>query len=325
MAQQAAACAQQTWLAKAQGEHVATVGGDRSRQTSLGRLCYHLAELAEVVHIQLAARLVPGPAHPELIKAAAQPEGHKMPKLHAEVDILLMEEAVLIGGEGLQELTEGKKKGRKSRGGTSGGKRDNTAHSWTATARHMAPVLNWLMLADSGLQVGPDCDGLLNFCDEEPSSSSSRVLDGSAAEGSRDSNGPEAARAQQGLSDGIADGQQGTADGQLGTADGQQGTADGQLGTTEGQLDAGPGVSSVERAPMTVQQMLDSVALPDELPWHQSACALYPSSSSCKGCTGCWLGSAKGMLWAGNQPSFSKHWASVIETFRPYAAVLLSI
>lgn len=239
--------------------HVATVGGDRSMQTSLGRLCHHLAELAEVVHIQLAARLVPGPAHPELIKAAAQPQSHKMPRLHAEVDIQLMEEAVLIGGEGLQELTEGKKKGRRSRGGTSGGnKRDNTAHSWTATARHMAPVLNWLMLADSGLQIGPDCDGLLNFCDEEPSGSS-KVGHGSAAEGFRESSGSEAGRAQRGPSDG-------TADGQLGTADGQLGTADGQMGTADGQLDAGPGVSSAGRAPMTVQQMLDSVALPDDAP-----------------------------------------------------------
>lgn len=211
-------------------------------QTSLGRLCYHLAELAEVVHIQLVARLFPGPAHPELIKAAAQPDSHKMPRLHAEVDIALMEEAVLIGGEGLQELTEGKKKG-KSRGSTGRGKRNNSAHSWTSTARHMAPVLNWLILADSGLEIGPDCDGLLNFCDEDPSSS--KVHNQPAAEGCSDPNGPEAGRAQQGLSNGIADGQQGTVD---------------------GELDAVAGVSSAERAPMTVQQMLDSVALPDNAP-----------------------------------------------------------
>ena len=223
--------------------HVATVGGDPEHHSSLGKLCTHLAELAEDDHIQLQARLVSGPAHPEMIKAAALPDSHKIQKpLHAEVDILLTEKAVLANGQGIDELAEGKK--GKRQGASGRGKKDNTAQSWAANARDMAPVLNWLMLADSaGLQIGPDCDGLLNFCDERHSAAAAVKQD--AAEGPDGSEGPEAGKAEQRTPDGAADGQQ---------------------DTPEGQLGAVSGASTEETAPMTVQQMLDSVALPDDAP-----------------------------------------------------------
>ena len=223
--------------------HVATVGGDPEHHSSLGKLCSHLAELAKDDHIQLQARLVLGPAHPAMIKAAALPDSHKIQKpLHAEVDILLREKAVLTNGQGIDELAEGKK--GKWKGASGRGKKDYTAQSWAANARDMAPVINWLMLADSaGLQIGPDCDGLLNFCDEGHSAAAAVKQD--ADEGSSGSEGLEAGKAEQGPSDGAADG--------------QKDTAEGQLGATIG---GGP----EETASMTVQQMLDSVALPDAAP-----------------------------------------------------------
>ena len=216
--------------------HVATVGGDPANHTSLGKLCSHLAELAEADHIRLTARLVPGPAHPEMIKAAALPDSHKIQKpLHAEVDILLTEKAVLTNGRDIDELAEVKKaKGR--------GKKDNTAQSWAKNARDIAPVLNWLMLADTaGLQIGPDCDGLLNFCDQADSGiAASAALKQDGAEGSE---GTQADKAEQGPSEGTANGQQQASEGQPGHASG-------------GKIR--------KAAPMTVQQMLDSVALPDD-------------------------------------------------------------
>ena len=217
--------------------HVATAGGDPEHHSSLGKLCSHLAELAEDDLIQLQAKLVSGPAHPEMIKAAALPDSHKIQKpLHAEVDILLLKKAVLT------KLAEGKK--GKRRGASGRSKKDSTAQSWSANARDIAPVLNWLMLADSaGLQIGPDCDGLLNFCDEEHNAVT--AVKQNAAEGFNGSEGPEAGQAEQGPSDGAADGQQDPA---------------------EGQLAAVTGASTEETAPMTVQQMLDSVALPDDAP-----------------------------------------------------------
>lgn len=220
--------------------HVATAGGDPEHHSSLGKLCSHLAELAEDDHIQLQARLVSGPAHPEMIKAAALPDSPNIQKpLHAEVDILLTQEAVLTRGQGIDELAEGSKGKRKGASGR--GKKDYTAQSWAANARDIAPVLNWLMLADSaGLQIGPDCDGLLNFCDE--GHTAAPATQQNTAEGSQ---GPEAGKAEQGPSDG--------------TVDGQEDTAEGQLGATAG-------AGTEERAPMTVQQMLDSVALPDDAP-----------------------------------------------------------
>lgn len=223
--------------------HVATVGGDPEHHSSLGKLCSHLAELAEDDHIQLQARLVSGPAHPEMIKAAALPDSHKIQKpLHAEVDILLTQKAVLTNGQGIDELADSKKGKRKGASGR--GKKDNTAQSWAANARDIAPVLNWLMIADSaGLQIGPDCDGLLNFCDKGHRAAPAVKQD--AAEGSSGSEGPESGKAGQGPSEGTADGQQDTAEGQL--------SATARAGTEE-------------RAPMTVQQMLDSVALPDDAP-----------------------------------------------------------
>lgn len=228
--------------------HVATVGGDPEHYSSLGKLCSHLAELADNDHIQLVARLVSGPAHPELIKAAALPDSHKIQKpLHAEVDILLLEEAVLTNGQGIADPAEGTRGKRK---GVSGrGNKDSTAQSWAANARDMAPVLNWLMLADSaGLQIGPDCDGLLNFCDVGPSAITG--MKQNPAEGSIKPEGTEAGKAEQGPSDGATEG--------------QQDTAQGQQDTAQGQLDAISAASSEERAPMTVQQMLDSVALPED-------------------------------------------------------------
>ena len=232
--------------------HAAAVGGDPKQWTSLGRLCWHLAELEEEGHIQVKGRLLPGPAHPEMVKAAALPESHKAQNpMHAEVDLFLLDKAVLANGQDINELTEVVK-------ARSRGKKGQIAHTWAASARHMAPVLNWLMLADiAGLQIGPDCDGLLNFCDEEDSSNiipadqaASALMQG-AAEGS---NGLLA-------SEGKADhGPSGDLDNE------QEEAAKGQAAPTQGPV-------STKAAPMTVQQMLDSVALPDDSP-----SAIAPSS-----------------------------------------------
>ena len=222
------------------------MGGDPRQWTSLGRLCWHLAELEEEGHIQVKGRLLPGPAHPEMVKAAALPENY-MPKqkpMHAEVDLFLLDKAVLPNGQDINELAAAvKARGR--------GKKGQIAHTWAANARHMVPMLNWLMLADTaGLQIGPDCDGLLNFCDEEDSSEMasadqavSELVQG-AAEGT---NGLLASRgnADQGRSEDVDEGQQEAA---------------------KGQGAAAQGADSTKATPMTVQQMLDSVALPDDSP-----------------------------------------------------------
>ena len=226
--------------------HVATVGGDPEHNSSLGKLCFHLAELQADGHIQLTARLLPGPAHPEMVKAAALPDSHKIKTLmHAEVDIHLLEKAVLVDGQDINELKHVVK-------ARSRGQQGQITHTWSANARHMASLLNWLMLADTaGLQIGPDCDGLLNFCDE-PDSNSIAPADKVASELAQD-----AAEGTNGLL--TVEGSSDEADvlPESSSANGHQKAGRGQAAAAEGGRKA---------APVTVQQMLDSVALPDDSP-----------------------------------------------------------
>ncbi len=195
----------------------------------LGQLLYHLVELRDEGHIELKAKLAPGPAHPELIKAADFPEPPKLSKpMHAVVDVFLMEKAILANGQDASQL----KDKQHSRGARLHSKVSNT---WHANARHMASVLNWMLLtASEGLQIGPDSDGLLNFCDSTASVSST---------------------VSQPQAELLQDASEGT-NGLLAVADH---AAEDSQGPSHLQGPSGA-------APVTVQQMLDSVALPDDAP-----------------------------------------------------------
>lgn len=221
-------------LQKKEPVHVGTVAGQYEDSSALGQLLYHLAELQGEDHIYVKAKVVPGPAHPEAVKAAGytntrQAKPSPAPGMHALVDIFLLEKGVLCDGQDVSQVTK-KKQGR---GKTMGGQ-GRVSDTWQANSRHIAPVLNWLLLTE-GLQVGPDCDGLLNFCDTITSLSTSET--------------PRQAESapMAGDSEGASSGLPATA-----SAEGEPG------GVTHS-----PGPSS---APVTVQQMLDSVALPDDAP-----------------------------------------------------------
>ncbi|KAL0028145.1 hypothetical protein WJX77_009970 [Trebouxia sp. C0004] len=211
--------------------HVATVGRIPAAGSALGQLLYHLAELRHEGHIEVKAKLAPGPAHPELVKAADFPEPPVLNKpMHAVVDIFLLEKGILAGGQDASQL----KNKKHSRGGKVHSKMPNT---WHANARHMAPLLNWMLLtASEGLQIGPDSDGLLNFCDSTTRVSSAVSQPEAEAELLQDA--PEGTNGLLVMADHAAEDSQGPSDVQ-----GQSGAA-----------------------PVTVQQMLDSVALPDDAP-----------------------------------------------------------
>ena len=221
-----------------QKTHVATVAGTPLHDSALGRLCYHLAELQKDGHIHLKAKLMPGPAHPESVKAADFSDesllGVKLKKpMHAVVDVFLLEKAVLGNGQELDQLA-GHKRGR--------GKQGKASNTWLANAHHIAPVLNWMLLTDTaGLQVGPDSDGLLNFCDRASSVSQPHAqteLLQEAVEGRTHRLAPTQSvrETSQGPSQVLSEGQ-------------------------------------AAQAPVTVQQMLDSVALPD-----QASAAVAPAA-----------------------------------------------
>ena len=218
-------------LQKKDAVHVATVGRIPAASSALGQLLYHLAELRDEGHIELKAKLAPGAAHPELVRAADFPELPVLNKpMHAIVDVFLLEKAILADGQDASQL----KDKRHSRGGKAHSKVPNT---WHANARHMAPVLNWMLLtASEGLQIGPDSDGLLNFCDS------------TASVGSAVSQPQAEAELLQDASEG--------ANGLLAVADH---AAEDSQGPSHAQ-----GQSAA--APVTIQHMLDSVALPDDAP-----------------------------------------------------------
>ncbi len=222
-------------LQKKDHVHVATVGGNPGGNSALGRLCYHLAELQAAGHIDVKAKLLPGPAHPETVKAADLPESLALKKpMHAVVDVFLLEKAVLANGQDLSQLVEHKARGR--------GKQGKPSHTWQANARHIAPVLNWMLLTDTvGLQIGPDSDGLLNFCDTSSSMGST-------------------VSTAQAKSELLQDASEGTS-GLLAAADPAEDTSQGTS-----QSGAQPSTAVAAAAPVTVQQMLDSVALPDAAP-----------------------------------------------------------
>lgn len=217
--------------------HVATVGRIPSASSALGQLLYHLAELQYEGHTELKAKLAPGPAHPELIKAADFPEPPVLNKpMHAVVDVFLLEKAILADEQDASQLKDKKH----SRGGRLHSKVSNT---WHANARHMAPVLNWMLLtASEGLQIGPDSDGLLNFCDSTATVSSAVSQPQPQAE----------PRAEAEL---LQDASEGT-NGLLAVA---EHAAEESQGPSHAQGQSGA-------APVTVQQMLGSVALPDDAP-----------------------------------------------------------
>jgi len=218
-------------LQKKDAVHVATVGRIPTASSALGQLLYHLVELQDEGHIELKAKLAPGPAHPELIKAADFPEPPVLNKpMHAVVDVFLLEKAILADGQDASQLKDKKH----SRGSRLHSKVSNT---WHANARHMAPVLNWMLqTASEGLQIGPDSDGLLNFCDSTASVSS-------------------AVSQPQAEAELLQDASEGT-NGLLAVADH---AAEDSQGPSHAQGQSGA-------APVTVQQMLDSVALPDDAP-----------------------------------------------------------
>lgn len=220
-------------LQKKDAVHVATVGRVPAANSALGQLLYHLVELQGEGHIEVKAKLAPGPAHPELVKAADFPEPPVLNKpMHAVVDVFLLEKAILADGQDASQL----KDKRHSRGGKVHSKVPNT---WHANARHMAPVLNWMLLtASEGLQIGPDSDGLLNFCDSTASLTSAA---------SQPQPQPQAELLQ--------DASEGTS-GLLAAADH---AAEDSQGPSDAQGQSGA-------APVTVQQMLDSVALSDDAP-----------------------------------------------------------
>ena len=229
-------------LQKKEPVHVGTVAGQYGDSSALGQLLYHLAELQGEDHIQVKAKVVPGSPHPEAVKAAGYTKARQAKPspeagMHAVVDIFLLEKGVLCDGQDVSQMTK-KKQGR---GKTIGGE-GRVSDTWQANSRHIAPVLNWLLLTE-GIQIGPDCDGLLNFCDTTTSLSTSET--------------PRQAESapMAGDSEGASSGLPATA-----SAAGEPG------GVTPS-----PGPSS---APVTVQQMLDSVALPDDAPTAMAPSAL---------------------------------------------------
>ena len=223
---------------KKEPEHVATVGDMSKGVTAITRLCYHLAELQEGGHIELKAKLAQGPAHPEFIKLAeadacgeaGSNNGRARKPMHAVVDIFLTEKAVVAGGEDPADVgVPIKNRGK--------GKKSTLLNTWQVHSRHIAPILNWLLLTDpEGLQIGPDSDGLVNFCDQAESSRTTP-----------------AAQAEEELRQEAAEGSNAL----LATADATAGPSKG----AESKRSPSEGSS---HETVTVQQMLDSVALPDD-------------------------------------------------------------
>ena len=231
---------------KKEAEHVATVGDMSKGVTAITRVCYHLAELQQGGHIELKAKLAQGPAHPEFIKLAetdacgeaGSNNGRAKKPMHAVVDFLT-EKAVVAGGEDPADVgVPIKSRGR--------GKKSCHLNTWEVNSRHIAPVLNWLLLTDpEGIQIGPDSDGLVNFCDQ---AESIKFIS--------------AAQAEEELQQEAAEGSNVLLTTAAAAADVPSASA--AAGPSKApKSKRSPSEGSSHEA-VTVQQMLDSVALPDD-------------------------------------------------------------